>query len=262
MLLRSLTSLSLCDLVVTIDKATNHHGNISLQVEYQIVDLASFSDIKKFADSYKESYTKLDILVNNAGVVKPPFSETKQGIEATTGINYLGHFYLTHLLKDLLISVKGRVVVVASDAYASGKITQNMLETETPEIFKPVNSPGFSQYAISNTCRVLFAREMVKRYPDLTCVSLHPGAVKTEIARSVGCCFRCIGKCFIPCLKTPSEGAVTTLHCATADISAGNGMYFKDSRIQAVKEGFVSEELQRKLWEVSMTVVEKFEKSL
>ena len=233
----------------------------NFQVGYQIVDLASFSDIKKFADSYKESHSKLDILVNNAGVVSPPFSETKQGIEATTGINYLGHFYLTHLLKDLLLPVKGRVVIVASDAYAGGKITVDMLEGETPRIFQPVSSPGFPQYAVSNTCRILFARELVEKYPDLTCVSLHPGVVKTNLDRTVGCCVSCIAACFQPCFKTPSEGAATSLHCATADLGADNGMYFKDSKLQAVKDGFVSEELQKRLWEVSMAVVKKFESS-
>ncbi|XP_063686409.1 retinol dehydrogenase 12-like [Bolinopsis microptera] len=228
------------------------------KVDFKIVDLASFSGIQKFADEYKATHTKLDILVNNAGVVAPPFKETEQGIEATTGINYLGHFFLTHLLKDLLISVKGRVVVVASDAYASGRITLDMMEGENPAIFKPVAKSGFQQYGLSNTCRVLFAKELIEQYPDLTCVSLHPGAVKTNIARSVGCCFQCIGKCFAPCLKSPDEGAVTTLHCATTDVSAGNGMYYKDSKIQPVKDGFVSKELQKKLWEVSMAVVEKF----
>ena len=90
--------LVLCaPLVVTFNSRHYRSSNLSyinFQVEYQIVDLASFSDIKKFADSYKESHSKLDILVNNAGVVKPPFSETKQGIEATTGINYLLTIYL------------------------------------------------------------------------------------------------------------------------------------------------------------------------
>jgi NAD(P)-dependent dehydrogenase (short-subunit alcohol dehydrogenase family) len=196
--------------------------------------------------------------VNNAGVVSPPVNKTDQGTEATTGINYLGHFFLTHLLKDLLIPVKGRVVVVASDAYASAKITLEMMKGENPGIFEPVAKPGFQQYAISNTCRLLFAKELSERYPDLTSVSLHPGAVKTNIARSVGCFFQCLGKCFVPCLKTPSEGAVTTIHCATADVSAGNGLYYKDSKIQPVKEGFVTAELQKRLWEISMDVVEKF----
>ena len=222
------------------------------------MDLASFSGIQKFADEYKATHTKLDILVNNAGVVAPPFKETEQGIEATTGINYLGHFFLTHLLKDLLVSVKGRVVVVASDAYASGKITLDMMEGENPAIFEPVAKSGIKEYGVSNTCRVLFAKELIEQYPDLTCVSLHPGVVRTNLARSVGSCFKCIIKCFAPCLKSPNEGAVTTLHCATTDVSAGNGMYYKDSKIQPVKDGFVSKELQKKLWEVSMAVVEKF----
>lgn len=52
------------------------------QVEYEIVDLASFSAVQIFAEEYKSKHTKLDILVNNAGVVRPPINATEQGEEA------------------------------------------------------------------------------------------------------------------------------------------------------------------------------------
>lgn len=222
--------------------------------------MASFSAIQKFAEEYKSSHTKLDILVNNAGLVSPPITKTEQGIESTTGINYLGHFFLTHLLKDLIIPVKGRVVVVASNAYKGYKITQDMMAGSKPMIFEPVPSPGWTEYSRSNTCRVLFAKELTEKYPELTSVSLHPGVIKTNLARSGSCCsvMNCILFCFGCCLKSPVEGAQTTLHCATADMSGCEGMYFVDSKLDPILEGYASEDLQKRLWEISMAVVDDF----
>lgn len=231
------------------------------QVEYKVVDLASFCDIKSFVDQYKSTHANLHILINNAGVFSPSPVQTEQEIEATTGINYLGHFYLTYLLTDILIPVKGRVIVVSSEAYKGKKITFKMLDGEKPVIFQPVAEPGWVQYSLSNLCRVLFAKELIIRYPDLISVSLHPGAIKTDIGRNLACCFKCIGSCLGPCLKSPDEGAQTTTFCATADIEDFNGMYFKNCKQEPIKEGLVSTELQKKLWEISLTVVKTFEKS-
>ena len=222
------------------------------------MDLASFSAIQKLADEYKASHTKLDILVNNAGVVRPPISKTEQGIEATTGINYLGHFFLTHLLKDLLIPVKGRVVMVASKAYEYYGITLQSLEGEKPELFNPVKNPDIEQYCNSNIARVLFVRDLVKRYPNLTCASLHPGTVDTQVYRSSSKLYLCLASCFRPFWKTPEQGAQTSIYCATADLGEGNGGYYVNSELQAFNEKQINEEVQLKLWDVSMKVVEEF----
>ena len=66
-----------------------------------MVDLASLESIREFAEQFKKDKDRLDILVNNAGVISPPFESTKEGVDATIGINYLGHFYLTMLLSKL-----------------------------------------------------------------------------------------------------------------------------------------------------------------
>ena len=67
-------------------------------MSYFLLDLASFKSISDFVGAFSAKYKKLDVLINNAGVVNPPFDETVQGVEATVGINYLGHFYLVKQL--------------------------------------------------------------------------------------------------------------------------------------------------------------------
>ena len=229
-----------------------------IQVEYRVVDLASFSAIHKFAEDFKSSHTKLDILVNNAGVVRPPKNKTEQGIEATIGINYLGHFFLTHLLRELLISVQGRVVMVASKAYEYFEISLESLHGDDPQLFKPVDKPEVEQYCKSNIARVMYARELVKRYPEISCASLHPGTIDTQVYRSSGALYLCIASCMRRFWKTPEQGAQTSIYCATADLGDGNGGYYVNSALRAFNEKQVNEEVQCKLWEVSMGLVEKY----
>ena len=82
------------------------------------LDLASIESIRSFAAAYGERADSLDVLIDNAGVTMKSRSETADGFEATFGVNHLGHFLLTNLLRPLLAAADdGRVVVVASDAH-------------------------------------------------------------------------------------------------------------------------------------------------
>lgn len=73
------------------------------QIPLQL-DLASFESIENFVEIVKAGFHKIDVLINNAGVVVPLKNDlkTKEGFEIHLGVNYLGHFYLTSLLIDLL----------------------------------------------------------------------------------------------------------------------------------------------------------------
>ena len=232
---------------------------------YKIVDLSSFSSIKQFAEHYISNNTRLDVLVNNAGIVSPTTPATEQGVETTIGINYLGHFYLVHLLKDLLLSAAGRVVVVASDAYkfGRGKITTELLQGDSPEFFKPVDSAGIKEYGASNVARVMFAQEFVKRYPTVKCVSLHPGVVKTNLARNGSKLFKAVaGFILYPFSKNPEVGAKTSIHCAIEEIGdEENGGYFVNCKQVELLDHVKDTKLQEMLWDVSMKVVEKFDAS-
>ena len=230
---------------------------------YKIVDLSSFSSIKQFAEHYISDNTRLDVLVNNAGILYPTTPATEQGVDTTIGINYLGHFYLVHLLKDLLLPAAGRVVMVASDAYKFGKITTELLQGDSPQFFKPVDSAGFKEYGASNVARVMFAQEFVKRYPTVKCVSLHPGVVKTNLARNGSKLFKAVaGLIWYPFSKNPEVGAKTSIHCATEEIGdEENGGYFVDCKQVELLDHVKDTKLQEMLWDVSMKVVEKFDAS-
>lgn len=80
-------------IAVAIKKITSStKGNGSLEIG--ILNLANMTQIKSFADGFKNSHSKLDILINNAGVMIPPASKTDDGFELQFGVNFIGHFVL------------------------------------------------------------------------------------------------------------------------------------------------------------------------
>lgn len=71
------------------------------KVQYIPLDLSNLESIQNFSKALPVK--KIDFLINNAGVMGlPTLVKTKSGYEAHHGINYMGHFYLTHLLWDKL----------------------------------------------------------------------------------------------------------------------------------------------------------------
>jgi NAD(P)-dependent dehydrogenase (short-subunit alcohol dehydrogenase family) len=71
------------------------------------LDLASQASIHRFTDDFSSHYDRLDILVNNAGIMMVPYGTTEDGFERQLGTNHFGHFALTGLLIDRLLTTPG-----------------------------------------------------------------------------------------------------------------------------------------------------------
>jgi len=104
-------------------RATIQSEILDAPVEIMQLDLASLTSIRAFAEAFKAHYQQLDILANNAGIMMVPYGKTEDSFELQVGTNHLGHFALTGLLFDLLVSTPGaRVVNVSSIGHRSGKM--------------------------------------------------------------------------------------------------------------------------------------------
>merc|ERR1712190_486858 len=95
------------------------------------LDTGKMTSVKTFAAAYLDQFDRLDVLVHNAGSGYFVKSErtTEDGLEAFFQTNYLGPFFLTKLLLDLLKKSGGRVVCVSSIEHWEGsydfeKVTQ------------------------------------------------------------------------------------------------------------------------------------------
>ncbi|MUT64711.1 SDR family NAD(P)-dependent oxidoreductase [Paenibacillus sp. NEAU-GSW1] len=91
-------------------------GNANISA--MVLDLASLESIRQFAARLPlAGLPPLHAIVCNAGVQNVQGTQTTDdGIEATFGINHLGHFLLVRLLLDQLAE-NGRIIVVSSDAH-------------------------------------------------------------------------------------------------------------------------------------------------
>lgn len=143
------------------------------------LNLASLKSIKTFAYEVQRNYKVINLLINNAGVAYPKntYVETEDNFEIHFGVNYLGHFYLTQLLLDLLLKdSSNRVIVISSLLHEKGEINVDDLNN----IQKKKN---INMYANSKLANVYFARELAKRQKSLKVYACCPGWVYTGLFR-------------------------------------------------------------------------------
>lgn len=87
----------------------------SAKTDFFLVDMTSLKAIKTFVSAWKVLGHPLHSLVCIAGSLLAPYEKTEDGFERTVASNYLGHFYLAHLLLDELKgSAPSRLVWMSS----------------------------------------------------------------------------------------------------------------------------------------------------
>ncbi|KAA0704166.1 Dehydrogenase/reductase SDR family member 13 [Triplophysa tibetana] len=226
----------------------------SNDIVYMELDLGSLKSVRSFAETFLKTESKLDLLINNAGLVAD--GKTTDGFGIEFGVNHLGHFLLTCLLLDRLKeSPASRVITLASMAYRWGKIDFDSL-ISTKDLGSGRYSWQFFQaYCNSKLCNVLFTHELANRLKgsNVTCYSVHPGVVKTELSRHVSLW----QKVFIEPIARllfldPKTGAQTTLHCAVQEgIEHLSGRYFSCCSVEEVFANAKDDAVAKKLWDVS-----------
>ncbi|XP_032359503.1 retinol dehydrogenase 12 [Etheostoma spectabile] len=212
------------------------------------LDLADTKSICQFAENVYNTEKTLHYLINNAGVAMCPYTTTVDGFEMQFGVNHLGHFFLTFLLLDLLKhSAPSRVINLSSVAHHMGKIQFDDLSGENN--YHPVKA-----YAQSKLANILFTRELAKKTEALgvMAVSVDPGMVNTEITRHLRRPLVGIQKTFSSLLKTPAEGAYTTIYCTvTPENQLLTGGYYKDCASAESSRAGQDDGTALKLWAVS-----------
>ena len=101
--------------------------------------------------------------------------------------------------------------------------------------------------------------QLAKLKPSIGCFSLHPGIVNTNLAndwKASRPIFFWFAKPFFRIfMKTPKDGAQTSIYCAVSEElekAEMSGKYFSDSAVAETK--FVNEEMAEKLWEISESI--------
>jgi NAD(P)-dependent dehydrogenase (short-subunit alcohol dehydrogenase family) len=190
--------------------------------ELQLDDLES---VRGCAAAVLATGLPIHLLINNAGLALQR-GQTRQGYELAFGVNHLGHFLLTQLLLDrMMSSAPARIINVASQAH---RMTRNIPWEHLREQTRSLT--GTKEYAVSKACNILFTKELARRLDgtNVSCFSLHPGVVATDIWRATPFFMKPFVK-FLPML-TPEDGAKTTLYCIESAEPSQSGQYFANSR--------------------------------
>jgi retinol dehydrogenase-14 len=218
-------------------------------VEVFVADLSAQSDVRALGTELLARLSRLDVLVNNVGGYWNTRHVTQDGLEHTFALNHLASFLLTNLLLDRLAQApQGRVVTVASHAQGLGRIDFDDLQgTE--------NYSGARAYNQSKLANVLFTYELARRLDatTVTANAAHPGMVDTSFgAADPGRAQRALVPILRPLMKTPAQGAATSVHLATApELAETTGLYFARCRSRKSSPRSYDTAVAARLWQVS-----------
>lgn len=107
------------------------------------------------------------------------------------------------------------------------------------------------EYSVSKLANVLHAQELARKLQGtgVSTYSLHPGVIASDIWRRVPRPARALMKLR---MRSPAQGASTTLHCASADEAANEtGLYYDDCAPRE-PSATATPELAAELWRRSV----------
>ena len=238
------------------------------------VDLADPSSVIKFVDRFLDSNFTLDILINNAGIMACPQMPTKEGWDLQFAVNHIGHFILTKGLMPLMKKAdEPRIVTLSSTGHKLSGIQWDDVNFEN-------SYDKWQAYGQSKTAASLLAVEINTRMKEqgIKSYSVHPGGIVTPLQRHleneemVALGWKkedgSLSDMAAAAFKSPSQGASTTLWCATSpmlnDIS---GVYCEDcdvaprqsegpeARYVGVADWAVDTDEAAKLWELTEQMI-------
>lgn len=218
------------------------------------LDLADLASVRAFPDAYRSAgLPPLVGLVCNAGVQGNDTPvRTRDGYEATFGVNHLAHYLLARtMLKDL--EAGGRIVFVASNTHdpatKTGMPEPRYVGTEALAWDSGTGAKsGQRRYTTSKLCNIYCAYEMARRLERSSDPQLHslrvnafdPGMVPgTGLARSYPAPLRFAWSYVLPVLtlfqenvNRPRSSADRLARLASGGMGGLSGKYISMGRVE------------------------------
>ncbi|XP_011159399.1 retinol dehydrogenase 12 isoform X1 [Solenopsis invicta] len=239
---------------MTKDEYKNNVGELAIY----LLDLRSLKSVKDCAKNLLTNEAAIHILINNAGMAGSSYEKTEDGNETTLQVNHLSHFLLTLLLlpKIKLSSPNCRIVNVSSNVHTWADINFDDINQE--KAYSPYMSYGQSKLA-----NILFTKALAHRLKEaniqgINVYSLHPGIVRTELARSSNSIIRLFYAWIVPLfLKNAVQGAQTTIYCSVDEKAANEtGLYYSNCSVATPSRKANNPEYREKLWNVSCRLLQ------
>lgn len=229
----------------TLEEIKGKTGN--RDVDMMELNLASLESVRTLAGKVRGEVPGLNVLINNAGGYYGYRKTTSEGYEYTFGVNHLGHFLLTLLLKDVLVAGTSRIINVSSEAQRIGHIRFGDLMGER-------RYSGLRAYSQAKLANLVFTFELSRRWAGegITVNAVHPGAVRTNFGNEAEPLIRFLIRLGKPFLKSPARGADTLVYLASSPEVAGvTGGYFASRKRLKTNREAADQMIRQRLWEVS-----------
>jgi NAD(P)-dependent dehydrogenase (short-subunit alcohol dehydrogenase family) len=154
------------------------------------------------------------------------------------------------LLPALERAAGARVVTVASGAHGMVK------QLDLDQLARPRRYDSMGVYAASKACNILFSQELARRTEGrgIAANALHPGVVRSGFggAEDVGGWVRWFFRLARPLMKTPQDGAATSVYLSSAPAGGTTtGGYFIRCRPAEPRAVASDRETARRLWALS-----------
>ena len=240
----------------TVEKAREACARVEGHTTPIACELSDLHSVDACARQVLDTDGPLDILMCNAGIMAPAQLVQQEGIELQFMTNHLGHFLLaSRLLPMVMVAEQGRIVMLSSAGHThsvTGGIDFSNLSGD-----RGYNPWKF--YGQSKLANILTSNELARRMEgtSATCNAVHPGVIRTNLARSTkGMFSRLISVFATPFERTVEQGAATQCFVAThPGLSDISGRYLADCRESSPSKFAQEQSLARQLWRVSEKLV-------
>lgn len=214
-------------------------------------DLTLIKECDKLCSKIQQNESKINLLFLSAGFLTTQGrNETPEGIDSKLSINYYSRWRIADTLMPLVKRAadegeNARVVTVLSPG-SEGAVKEDDLDLK--KNFSLMNANRhiveFNSLAVTR---------MAKLYPNVGFIHAHPGIVKTGIARELPWYIRYATALVTPFATSPEDSAEKFYYMSYGSPDYSKGSFLLDSKLNDVKEkaeskGYLSEELQEKVW--------------
>jgi dehydrogenase/reductase SDR family member 12 len=185
-----------------------------------VLDECDVSDLESVRRYARTITAPIHALIHNAGVMPAKRTESAQGHELSLATHVLGPLLLTELLRDHL--TEGRVILVAS----GGMYTQPL--PKDPE-YRDTAYKGATAYARSKRIQVALTPLVAATMAPTFVASMHPGWSRTP---GLTDSLPGFSKLTSHLLRTPAQGADTTVWLAATEPAPPTGKFWHDRKIR------------------------------
>ncbi len=217
------------------------------------LNLASFTSIFRFIKDVSEQFPRIDLLLNNAGILPQHPAVTEDGIELTSGVNYLGHYLLMTKLMPLMPK-ESRIVSMSSFSYKWYEVQNDFF---LPTDQKSTNR--FRHYSASKRALVYFMLDWAERLQakGITINCADPGIVNTQIIRmGIKMIDKACDLLFRPFINSPQKGAETMIFLALSDSMTGKtGGYYVNKKRVKIKKSILNSPQRARLATMTLDIL-------